>query len=141
MCFELVVINKANTRLIHAWDCLLNKGVQFPESDVNRFSSPALHLGVWEVYRSTPCISTDSRQPEEVIIAMDIFLNLIKKYIAPEISNLLQTHCPIQYAHQMQYTLFCAFIYMLNMLNFSKNLGRITEYTNLWDQSFRKDPH
>ncbi|KAF8160296.1 hypothetical protein BJ912DRAFT_1026541 [Pholiota molesta] len=102
MRFELVVINKANTRLIHAWDCLLNKGVQFPESDVNRSSSPALHLGVWEVYRSTPCISTNSPQPEEVIIAMDIFLNLIKKYVAPEISNLLQTHCPIQYARQMQ---------------------------------------
>jgi hypothetical protein len=120
MRFESVVSNKANTRLIRAWDCLLEKGVQFPESDANRSSSPALHLGVWEVYRSTPCISTNSRQPEEVIIAMDIFLNLIKKYIAPKISNLLQTHCPIQYARQMQYALFRAFNYTLNILIFQK---------------------
>ncbi|KAF8175366.1 hypothetical protein BJ912DRAFT_799205, partial [Pholiota molesta] len=61
-----------------------------------------LHLGVWEITSMYPYVTANSHQTDEVNRAMDFFLNLIKNLLAPKITNLLQFHCPIQYACQMQ---------------------------------------
>ncbi|KAF9474886.1 hypothetical protein BDN70DRAFT_898616 [Pholiota conissans] len=102
MRFPSVVSPKTNSRLVLAWDKLLASGVKFPKVDPNRSTTPALHLGIWEIFSSKPFISANSRQTPEVNKSIDIFLGLVGKLLAPKIGALLKEHCPDQYARQIQ---------------------------------------
>lgn len=89
-----------------AWDNLLLTGVKFPSGKENRSSTPALHLGIWEVYSKRPYVSEDSRaQAPGVIAAIDKFLYLIGELIAPKLNNLLKSQYPVQYDRQIRFVL------------------------------------
>jgi hypothetical protein len=87
-----------------AWDEFAKLDVQFPKADPNRSKTPALHLGVWELYAANPRITKDSRkQREDVIKAMDKFLQIIHDSVAPKIFNILQRYYPQQFDRQLLY--------------------------------------
>lgn len=101
--FDRVVNKTVQQRLMNAWDTLLHSGVRFPPADENRSATPALHLGIWELYKKRPIVTGDTRiQTDDAIIAIDNFLYLIGELIAPKIKNLLKTKYPHQYERQMR---------------------------------------
>jgi hypothetical protein len=101
--FDQVVKENANQRLISAWDTLIESGVQFPPPDKRRSRSSALHLGVWETYGATPRITRDSvAQSDDVIFAMDRFLQIIQDSVGFKLYNLLKEYYPQQFDRQMQ---------------------------------------
>ena len=116
MRFDQVVSSETNDLIIRAWDRMNELGVVFPDPDptCNRSSSPALHLGVWELYDEKPRVTSDSRnQSPEVVQAIDDFLLIIQQRIAPRLKNLLKEFCPQQHELQMRYV-FINFYLVLN---------------------------
>lgn len=100
--FHDVFKNPAQKALLNAWDSMSSLTVNYPKVEPQRSkASPALHLGVWETYRSLPIITADSRhQLPEVIVTMDLFLSLVGRLIAPRLKNLLERYFPLQYFRQ-----------------------------------------
>ncbi len=102
--FDWQVVKKSVTNaLLRAWEELSQLDVQFPKADKTRSATPALHLGIWQLYNADPYITGDSRhQSEEVIVAMDKFPRIIQEYIAPKVKKLLKQYYPQQYNRQMR---------------------------------------
>jgi len=100
--FHDVLKCSEQTRLIAAWDALNALDIKYPKPESQRSkASPALHVGIWENYHLLPIISSDSQdQAPDVIIAMNHFLSLVGKLIAPKVGNLLHRYFPQQYFHQ-----------------------------------------
>jgi len=99
--FDQLVKPHIERDLILAWDNLNATDVRFPPPDPNRSKTPALHLGVWELYSSQPHITGDTRkQSSAAIVAMDKLLCLIGKSIGPKLSNILKSHYPILFHRQ-----------------------------------------
>ena len=96
MRFDAVIHVRAMKTLLDAWTGFRDSSVQFPKKKKeNRSSSPALHLGVWEISASTPYITSESKnQQPNTIVSMDNFLFLVKEFIAPKILRLLHLHSP-----------------------------------------------
>jgi hypothetical protein len=88
--------------LVAAWKELVDLDPRFPKADLHRSNTPALHLGTWELYASEPRITGDSRQQnDDVIAAMDNFLRIVHRSIAPKIFNILRSHYPKQLDRQL----------------------------------------
>ncbi|KAF8956356.1 hypothetical protein BDZ97DRAFT_1671708 [Flammula alnicola] len=99
--FHDVLKRPEQTALIAAWDALNTLDVRYPKPELQHSKVPALHVGIWENYHLLPIISSDAQdQAPDVIIAMDIFLSLIGKFIAPRLGNLLYRYFPQQYSRQ-----------------------------------------
>jgi hypothetical protein len=99
--FHDVLKRPEQTALVAAWDALNALDVKYPKPEPQRSKVPALHVGIWENYRLLPIISSDAQdQAPDVIIAMDIFLSLVGKFIAPRLGNLLYRYFPQQYFRQ-----------------------------------------
>jgi len=100
--FHDVLKHQEQTTLVAAWDALNALDIKYPKPEPQRSkASPALHLGIWENYRLLPIISSDAQdQAPDVILAMDNFLSLIGKFIAPKLGNLLHRYFPQQYFRQ-----------------------------------------
>ncbi|KAJ7159806.1 hypothetical protein C8R43DRAFT_1063909 [Mycena crocata] len=101
--FSQVISPSAQNKLWAAYKLLVSLGVQFPPAELARSSSPALHFGVWELYKLMPIITGDSRQeglPEpqrsQVIAAIDALLQLFKDLVLPKAKRLLAQHVPDQ---------------------------------------------
>jgi hypothetical protein len=99
--FDKIVKEQVAKALIAAWKELVSLDVRFPKAESNRSKTPALHLGIWEQYGSTPRISLDSRQKDKVNEAMDKFLHIVHCSIAPKIFNILRSHYPQQFDRHM----------------------------------------
>ena len=104
--FDQVVKRSVNNRLLNAWDNMQSLDIRFPPPDLTRSKTPALHLGVWELYRNEPYVTGDSlNQPPDVVQAIDKFLYIIGDRIAPKLTSLLRKFCPKQYELQTRYIL------------------------------------
>lgn len=100
--FDQIVKEKVNQDLISAWDAFSKLDVQFPPPDKRRSKTSALHLGVWELYDEIPHITKDSvAQPDDVIVAMDRFLQLIQNSVGSKLRNILKEYYPQQFDRQM----------------------------------------
>jgi len=104
MRFDKVIHDRAMTRLMTAWVSFIDSPVKFEEKKKeNRSSSPALHLGVWEITSSTPYITSQSKhQHPTAIVCMDNFLLLVKEFVGPKIRRLLDLHSPRTLERQMK---------------------------------------
>ena len=100
--FDQIVKASVEKSLVAAWKELVNLDPRFPKAELRRSNTPALHLGTWELYASTPRITGDSRQQnDDVIAAMDNFLRIVHRSIAPKIFNILRSHYPKQLDRQL----------------------------------------
>lgn len=100
--FDQIVKENVNQDLISAWDIFSELAVQFPPLDKQRSKMPALHLGVWELYVKLPRITKDSvAQPDDVIVPMDKFLQLIQDSVGPKLRNIFKEYYPQQFDRQM----------------------------------------
>jgi hypothetical protein len=101
--FDRIVKENVNERLMSAWDELMKLGIRFPDPDGNRSSTPALHLGVWELYGTNPRLTSDTvRFSNDAIVAMDRFLQIIREAISPKLHNILAKYYPRQFDRQMR---------------------------------------
>jgi hypothetical protein len=102
--FHDVLKPTARTALLNAWNALSSLNVDYPQPEPQRSkASPALHLGIWETYLTSPIVTANSRkQPPEVIAAMDVFLSLIGARVAPRLLNFLGRYFPRQYERQQR---------------------------------------
>lgn len=100
--FHDVLKHREQTALVAAWDALNALDIKYPKPEPQRSkASPALHVGIWENYHLLPIISSDAQdQAPDVILAMDNFLSLVGKFIAPRLGNLLHRYFPQQYFRQ-----------------------------------------
>ncbi|KAJ7149517.1 hypothetical protein C8R43DRAFT_951989 [Mycena crocata] len=55
--YSQVVSPSVQNKLWAAWKLLVALGVRFPPAELARSSSPALHFGVWELYKLLPIIT------------------------------------------------------------------------------------
>jgi len=100
--FDRIVKESVQRSLMLAWDEFVKLDVRFPKADPHRSKTPALHLGVWELYASNPRITGDStNQNDDVVKAMDRFLGIVNNCIAPKIFNILRSHYPRQLERQL----------------------------------------
>lgn len=100
--FDWIVKEDVNERLMNAWDELMKLGIRFPDADKNRSSTPALHLGVWELYDTNPRLTSDTVRFSDAIVAMDRFLQIIQEAISPKLHNILAKYYPRQFDRQMR---------------------------------------
>ncbi|KAF8205814.1 hypothetical protein K438DRAFT_1818585 [Mycena galopus ATCC 62051] len=91
--------------LLHAWQVMIDLGVRFPATKIQRSGSPALHLAIWSVHGNGVRISGDSLQNDlaklkdqtqhtAVISAMDQFLGILKSEVVPLLTNAMKSHVP-----------------------------------------------
>ncbi|KAJ7504608.1 hypothetical protein B0H11DRAFT_2221335 [Mycena galericulata] len=59
--FPDVIPLQMQQKLLASWDKAIAFGLRFPKTEAQRSSTPALHLGVWNLYSNTPYITADSR--------------------------------------------------------------------------------
>ncbi|KAF8875575.1 hypothetical protein BD779DRAFT_1678179 [Infundibulicybe gibba] len=105
MRFDCIVNEATQQRLLNAWTHLNTTPVVFPKPNArhgNRSGTPALHLGVWETYQSTPFVTLDTRQKDaSAATAIDALLSIVGEDIAPRLMRLLKVECPVQYERQL----------------------------------------
>jgi len=103
--FDHVIPERIRNSIFHAWDLLQQIELKaHVKNDSNRSKTPAMHLGTWEVYRSMPIITVESRdQHPTVIHAIDKVLSLVGDFIAPKVRTLLQRYAPMQWLWQQRY--------------------------------------
>jgi hypothetical protein len=101
--FDQIIKASVEKSLVAAWKELVKLDVRFPKAESNRSKTPALHLGIWELYASQPRITGDSRQSNDVTTAMDKFLRIVHHLIAPKIFNILQSHYPKQFDRHLSW--------------------------------------
>ena len=105
--FPDVIPPKTQQKLLASWDRVIAVGLRFPKATTQRSSTPAVHLGVWSLYSTTPCITADSRQKvvprnrtsssillartkeKQVTARLDAFLGVIKKSVVPKLESLV----------------------------------------------------
>jgi hypothetical protein len=111
MRFPNVIPPNTQEMLLHSWDRAIAAGLRFPKPEVQRSSTPALHLGVWNLYSSKPFITADSRQaiaPRRTASAnakmvarlkekrartyLDAFLGIFKNRVVPKLESLAEWH-------------------------------------------------
>ncbi|KAJ7331533.1 hypothetical protein DFH08DRAFT_649034, partial [Mycena albidolilacea] len=93
MRFPSVIPLGTQERLLLSWDRAIACGLRFPNPEVQRSSTPAVHLGVWNLYSQKPHITADSRQKMKRVIAeLDLFLGIIKSRVVPKLENLAAWH-------------------------------------------------
>jgi hypothetical protein len=110
MRFPSVIPLGTQERLLLSWDRVVACGLRFPNPEVQRSSTPAVHLGVWNLYSQKPYITADSRQKmvphcrtasakllaelkqKWVIAELDLFLGIIKSCVVPKLENLTAWH-------------------------------------------------
>jgi hypothetical protein len=98
--FTKVLSLSNQTRVLQAWDALqaLNP-VHHIAREKSRSTTPGLHVGVWELNSTTPYITKETTsQEEDVIIALDHLLELVKQLMVPKINSLTRRYLPIQFA-------------------------------------------
>ncbi len=101
MRFDSIISEEVNKLVIEAWDRVIATGAKFPEAEANRSVTPALHLGSWCINQAKPIITAYSRAPrqsKESEIAIDAFLELINRFVAPRIETFYKEHFPQQHA-------------------------------------------
>ena len=106
MRFDRVISPEVNKLVVDAWDKVVESGIQYAKADPNRSGTPALHLGSWCINQSEPIITADSRAPhqkEETEIAIDAFLKIINKCVAPRIESFFKDNFPEQYKRLKRY--------------------------------------
>jgi hypothetical protein len=100
--FDRIIKKDVEHSFLAVWDKFAKLDVCFPKAESHRSKTPALHLGVWELYASRPRITGDSKkQKDEVIKVMDQLLYIVHNSIAPKIFNILQSHYPTQLDRQI----------------------------------------
>ncbi|KAJ7710308.1 hypothetical protein B0H14DRAFT_2646063 [Mycena olivaceomarginata] len=110
MCFPNVIPPHTQQMLLCWWDRVIACGLQFPKPEKQRSSTPAVHLGVWNLYSMKPYVTADSRQKiaparrtasakllaelkqKRVIKQLDIFLGIIKNHVVPKLESLAEWH-------------------------------------------------
>lgn len=96
--FDKILALDVQTKIVCCWDRLLAAGVKFPKPDPNRSGSPALHLGIWELYMNLPKVSSDTWDQEEgVITVMDELFLMLRRYVVPKMKNLMRRYYPSQF--------------------------------------------
>ena len=117
--FDKIVKAGVEKSLVAAWQNLMKLDVQFPKPDPSRSKTPALHLGIWELYSANPRVTEDSRnQSNQVIKAMDRFLRILNASISPKIFNILQSHYRLQLDRQL---LWVSIIFSTSRFFYSKS--------------------
>lgn len=102
--FDKVVSPEGQNAILSLWDQVKAAGAKFPFSDLNRSSSPALHLGVWSLSNPSPIITSDTRnQSPAAIKAIRHFLQAIAKLIAPKLKMLLRHYAPEVWERQQRW--------------------------------------
>jgi hypothetical protein len=104
MRFANVIPASTLTQLLVLWDHLNTLDVQYPDADHRRSSQPALHLGIWELFKAQPIVTADSRQMRqknltkraEIVEAIDALLGLIKMAVVPILERLMARYVPGQ---------------------------------------------
>ncbi|KAJ7020270.1 hypothetical protein C8F04DRAFT_1275325 [Mycena alexandri] len=102
--------------LVRLWDTLNRLGVKFPDAELQRLGSPALHLGLWELYMDLAKITTDSRQTkleksapkEEILAAIDALCRTVKERVVPRLERLMKCYMPEQQRVQERIHLWLA---------------------------------
>ncbi|KAK7434876.1 hypothetical protein VKT23_019979 [Stygiomarasmius scandens] len=90
------------------YDALITSGFCFPPDkvDCNRSAQSGAHLGVWMHYSLTPMISGDARlhtqRSQEVVDALDRFLQVLKDILVPLIRSVYQIYFPHLWDHQVK---------------------------------------
>ncbi|KAJ7207539.1 hypothetical protein GGX14DRAFT_567485 [Mycena pura] len=105
--FPDVIPPKTQQKLLASWDRVIAIGLRFPKATTQRSSTPAVHLGVWSLFSTTPYITADSRQKvvprnrtsssillartkeKQVTAQLDVFLGIIKKSVVPKLESLV----------------------------------------------------
>ncbi|KAJ7199378.1 hypothetical protein GGX14DRAFT_373164, partial [Mycena pura] len=88
--FPDVIPPKTQQKLLTSWDRVIAIGLRFPKATTQRSSTPAVHLGVWSLFSTTPYITADSRQKvKQVTTQLDAFLGIIKKNVVPKLESLV----------------------------------------------------
>lgn len=99
--FDKIVKAPVEKSLLAAWKELVKLDIRYPKVEANRSKTPALHLGIWELYAAEPRITGDSWQTGDVTSVMDKFLHIIHHSIAPKIFNILRSHYPRQFERHL----------------------------------------
>jgi hypothetical protein len=111
MRFDHILNERLRDRLLRAWEELQKTyPVHAPKNDSNRSKTPAFHFGTWELYKSEPKITVESRdQKPPAITAIDKLLLLIADFLVPKIKSLLQRYGPRQWDRQQRYVCYFQF--------------------------------
>jgi hypothetical protein len=100
MRFTKAISLKAQEAVLAAYAALINHGnpKQYTgEKSSNRSTTPALHIGVWELYSSVPRISNDTRKQDSATFALiRKFCDVVKTYIVPELQGYINRYMPEQ---------------------------------------------
>ncbi|KAJ7185107.1 hypothetical protein GGX14DRAFT_409325 [Mycena pura] len=60
--FPDIIPPKTQQKLLASWDRVIAVSLHFPKATTQRSSTPAVHVGVWSLYSTTPYITANSRQ-------------------------------------------------------------------------------
>lgn len=102
--FDKVLTLDVQMKIVAGWDRLLAAGVNFPNPDKNRSSTPALHLGIWEIYLNLPKVTIDTRKQNEAVLeAMDHLFALLKRHVVWKVKNLMRRFYPWQLERCQRY--------------------------------------
>ncbi|KAH7917490.1 hypothetical protein BV22DRAFT_1135365 [Leucogyrophana mollusca] len=100
MRFDKVISPRIINNFIFAWDTLQATDVKhLLKQDKNRCKKniPAFHFGIWEKYSHGPILSSETRnQTPQTIAAIDVFLALVGRFVAPRVLSFLQSYFPQQ---------------------------------------------
>ncbi len=66
--FDQIIKEDVKHSLLAAWDKFTKLDVCFLKEDSYQSKTPALHLGVWELYSSRPHITRDSKKQKDNVI-------------------------------------------------------------------------
>lgn len=78
-----------------------SKPVCYEKKNDNRSSTPALHLGIWKIYRSQVTLTKATvDQTAETIERMDVLFRCLQTYIVPKLVRILETYFPEQWEEQ-----------------------------------------
>ncbi|KAI0312509.1 hypothetical protein OF83DRAFT_1086969 [Amylostereum chailletii] len=100
LLFVNIFKDHINNLMIRLFDEFIDtNSVFFGAKYKGRFKTPALHLGVWQIYMSRLMITRESRdQAPEVIEKMDTFISAVKRFVVPKILSFLTQYLPEQAA-------------------------------------------
>lgn len=104
--FDSVLTTKLQNNILAAWDYMQHpsrRPVIRIKHAAERSGTPAIHLGAWELYKTTPDLTRETREQSiETLKAMDSLLKIFHSVVAMKINNLMKRYCPRLYCIQQK---------------------------------------
>lgn len=103
--FDNVLSIAGQKRIFQAWLDLQSLNPKHHIArEMSRSTTPALHVGIWEMSSATPYVTRETvKQTEEVIIALDRLLLLVKSLMVPKILSLTRRFIPNQFSRNQRH--------------------------------------